>query len=162
MPTPAVSLNKQKSAAKKKISRPSPSPRSRTMAEKPTQQCPPQRRNHYLSSFTMRVWPISAAFFGVQKSVHLRLANFAANILHRQNADKGKIFSQHTHQHYGGTNKVWNMNIHRCCILIVSRKFVDVLCLFVVAFLLLISLSFLFSISDKPQMQTDTKITKFP
>ena len=65
------------------------------MAEKPTQQ-PPQRRNHNLSSFTMRVWPISAAFFGVQKSVHLRLANFAANILHRQNDGQGEnIFPAH-------------------------------------------------------------------
>ena len=42
--------------------------------EKPTHNCPPQRRNHYLSSFTMRVWP--TAFFGVQKSVHLAPRHF--------------------------------------------------------------------------------------
>ena len=86
--------------------------------EKPTHNCPPQRRNHYLSSFTMRVWP--TAFFGVQKSVHLaprhflRLTFFVVKIM-----GKGEylcikrflcIFTLVEEQ----ICKI--MNIHRCCI----------------------------------------------
>ena len=51
------------------------------------------------------------------------------------------------------------MNIHRCCILMVSRKFVDVM---LVCSCIPSSNIFISSISDKPQMQTDYKNNKIP